>query len=80
MLRQEADRIMRHLEDLDLARERAVVLQEELLSHIAQEQNARMNVGGLPGVDSRLGFATSVVVMVAAAIGLAAFFRWKKWL
>ena len=39
-----------------------------------------MNVGGLPGVDSRLGFATSVVVMVAAAIGLAAFFRWKKWL
>ena len=44
MLRQEADRIMRHLEDLDLARERAVVLQEELLSHIAQEQNARMYV------------------------------------
>ena len=43
-LRQEADRIMRHLEDLDLARERAVVLQEELLSHIAQEQNARMYV------------------------------------
>ena len=43
-LRQEADRITRFLEDLDLARERAVVLREELLSQIAQEQNARMYV------------------------------------
>ena len=43
-LRQESDRITRYLEDLDLARERAVVLQEELLSHIAQEQNSRMYV------------------------------------
>lgn len=41
-LREEADRITRYLEDLDLARERAVVLQEELLSRIAQEQNSRM--------------------------------------
>ncbi|NIO42052.1 MAG: zinc transporter ZntB [Burkholderiales bacterium] len=43
-LRQEADRITRYLEDLELARERAVVLQEELLSQIAQQQNARMYV------------------------------------
>ncbi len=43
-LRQEADRITRFLEDLDLARERTVVLQEELLSQIAQEQNTRMYV------------------------------------
>jgi zinc transporter len=43
-LRQEADRITRLLEDLDLERERAVVLQEELLSIIVQEQNTRMYV------------------------------------
>lgn len=43
-LRQESDRITRYLEDLDLAKERAIVLQEELLSQIAQEQNARMYV------------------------------------
>jgi zinc transporter len=43
-LRQEADRITRNLEDLDLARERAIVLQEELLSQIAQQQNDRMYV------------------------------------
>lgn len=43
-LREEADRITRHLEDLDLARERAIVLAEEFLAVIAQEQNSRMYV------------------------------------
>lgn len=43
-LREEADRITRHLEDLDLARERAIVLAEEFLAVIAQEQNNRMYV------------------------------------
>ena len=102
LMREEADRITRYLEDLELARERAVVLQEELLSHMAQQQNSRMyvlsvvaaiflpltfvtgllgmNVGGLPGVDSPLGFFGSVAVMVAAASGLLMYFRWKKWL
>ena len=43
-LREEADRVTRYLEDLDLARERAVVLQEELLNELAQQQNTRMYV------------------------------------
>jgi zinc transporter len=99
--REEADRITRYLEDLDLARERTSVLREEFLGQIAQEQNARMyvlsvvaaiflpltfvtgllgmNVGGLPGVDDPQGFIISIVVMIAAAIGLAVFFRWKRW-
>jgi zinc transporter len=102
VMREEADRITRYLEDLELARERAIVLQEELLAHMAQQQNSRMyvlsvvaaiflpltfvtgllgmNVGGLPGVDSSLGFIGSVAVMVIAASGLLAYFRWKKWL
>ena len=100
-LREEADRITRYLEDLDLARERAVVLQEEFLGQIAQEQNARMyvlsvvaaiflpltfitgllgmNVGGLPGLESPVGFLSSMVIMVVAAFLLVLFFRWKKW-
>ncbi|HEX2138577.1 MAG TPA: zinc transporter ZntB [Woeseiaceae bacterium] len=41
-LREETDRLTRHLEDLDLARERALVTQEELLNRVAQEQNQRM--------------------------------------
>ena len=43
-LREESDRITRNLEDLDLARERAVLLQEEFLGFLAQEQNTRMYV------------------------------------
>lgn len=41
-LREEADRVTRNLEDLDLIRERAMVAQEELLAQLAQEQNRRM--------------------------------------
>jgi zinc transporter len=43
-VREQSDRITRYLEDLEVARERAVVLQEELLSDMAQQQNTRMYV------------------------------------
>ena len=43
-LRDEIDRTTRYLEDIDLARERVVVLQEEFISQQAQEQNTRMYV------------------------------------
>ncbi len=43
-LRDEADRITRYLEDLDLAREQTMVLREEFLGQLAQEQNSRMYV------------------------------------
>ena len=43
-LREEADRITRYLEDLELARERTMVLREEFLGQLAQEQNSRMYV------------------------------------
>jgi zinc transporter len=39
-----------------------------------------MNVGGLPGLESPNGFLWSVVVMIAAAVVLLVFFRWKRWL
>ncbi len=101
-LREEADRVTRYLEDIDLARERAVVLQEELLNELAQLQNTRMyvlsivaaiflpltfvtgllgmNVGGLPGVDSPLGFLIALVVMVATSAATLIYFRFRKWL
>lgn len=43
-IREEADRMTRYLEDIDLARERLVVMQEEFLAQQAQEQNSRMYV------------------------------------
>jgi len=39
-----------------------------------------MNVGGLPGLESPVGFAWSIVIMIVTGICLALFFRWKKWL
>jgi zinc transporter len=41
-LREEGDHMARHIEELDLARENALVAQEELTNRIAMEQNARM--------------------------------------
>lgn len=41
-LREGGDQLTRHIEDLDLARENALVTQEELMNKVALEQNARM--------------------------------------
>ncbi|MFT6724944.1 MAG: zinc transporter, partial [Arenicella sp.] len=61
-LRDESDRVTRYLEDLDLARERAVVLQEAFLAQIAQQQNARMYVISiLSAIFLPLGFLTGLL-------------------
>jgi zinc transporter len=39
-----SDRITRYVEDLELVREKAMVLQEELINMMAQQQNDRMYV------------------------------------
>ncbi len=41
-VRDEGDHVTRYIEDLDLARENALVTQEDLMNRVAQEQNARM--------------------------------------
>ncbi|MGE0622747.1 MAG: zinc transporter ZntB [Pseudomonadales bacterium] len=43
-IREQTDRIARYVEDLDLVRERSLVVQEELMNRVAQEQNSRMYV------------------------------------
>jgi zinc transporter len=42
LIREYSDRFVRYVEDLDLVRERAMVLQEELLNLVVQEQSNRM--------------------------------------
>jgi zinc transporter len=39
-----------------------------------------MNVAGLPGTVSRYAFTISVAVMIILGLGLAAFFKFKKWI
>jgi zinc transporter len=68
-LREEADRITRYLEDLDLARERAMVLQEELLGRLAQEQNSRMYLlSVVAAVFLPLSFVTGLLGMNVAGL------------
>lgn len=43
-LRESANRLQRYVEDLDAARERAIVIQDELSSQVAEQLNARMYV------------------------------------
>lgn len=100
-LREVADQVMRYVEDLDAARERAAVAHEELLSLMSEQMNQRMyvlsivaavflplgfftglfgiNVGGMPGVDSPLGFWLVTVMMVAIGIGVLMLFKWRRW-
>jgi zinc transporter len=68
-LREEADRITRYLEDLDLARERAMVLQEELLGRMAHEQNSRMYLlSVVAAVFLPLSFLTGLLGMNVAGL------------
>lgn len=69
VIRQETERIIRYVEDLDLARERALVLQEELQSRIAEEQNARIYVLSIvAAIFLPLSFLTGVFGMNVAGL------------
>ena len=38
-----------------------------------------INVGGIPGADSALGFPAVIVLMLVIAAGIWALFRWRRW-
>jgi zinc transporter len=61
-LREVGDRLVRHIEDLDAARERAAVVQEELLSRMSEQMNARMYVlSVVAAIFLPLGFLTGLL-------------------
>ncbi|WJG09086.1 zinc transporter ZntB [Aliiglaciecola sp. LCG003] len=63
-LRDLADRMTRYVEDLDLAKERAMVLQDELRNRIAEQQGMRMYVLSLvTAIFLPLSFLTGVFGM-----------------
>ena len=68
-LREEGDQLTRHIEDLDLARENALVAQEELTNRIATEQNARMYLLSIvAAVFLPLSFVTGLLGMNVAGL------------
>lgn len=101
-IREQADRVQRFIEDLDLIRERGLVSQEEFLARMAYQQGQRifllsvlsaifmpltfltglmgMNVGGIPGAGTAVGFAVVSGIFIAVGVGLAFWFRRREWL
>jgi zinc transporter len=101
-MREVADRAIRYLEDLDAARERAAVTQEELSNRLTDQMNKNMyvltvvasvllppslitglfgiNVGGMPGIESTLGFLIVSLSIIAIAIVEVIVFRRLKWI
>jgi zinc transporter len=94
--------LTRHIEDLDEARDRAAVTQEQLINSLSEQMNNKMyilsivaaiflplgfltgllgiNVGGIPGADSKLGFSVFVILLVGVVGFQIWFFKKKKWL
>ena len=63
-IREQSDRITRYVEDLDLVRERILVVQEEIVNMIAQQQNSRTYVLSLvAGVFLPITFITGIFGM-----------------
>jgi zinc transporter len=61
-LREVSDRLVRHIEDLDAVRERAAVVQEELLSRMSEQMNSRMYVlSVVAAIFLPLGFLTGLL-------------------
>lgn len=61
-LREVADSTMRYIEDLDAARERAIVIQEELMSQISEQMDKRMYVLSIvAAIFLPLGFLTGLL-------------------
>jgi len=68
-LREQTDRSVRYVEDLDLARERSLVLQEELRNQMAEQQNLRMYILSIvAAVFLPLSFLTGLFGMNVAGL------------
>jgi len=71
-IREQADRVTRYVEDLDAARERAAVTQEEITNRLAEQMNARMYVLSIvAGIFLPLGFLTGLLGINVGGIPLA---------
>lgn len=68
-LREQIDRMTRYLEDLDLVKEKALVLQEEMMNISMEEQNSRMYVLSLiAAVFLPISFVTGLFGMNVAGL------------
>ncbi len=101
-LREVSDQLARYIEDLDEARDRAAVTQEELVNRLSEQMNSKMyllsivaaiflplgfltgllgiNVGGIPGAESKLGFTVFILLLGVVVVFQVWYFKKMKWL
>ncbi len=101
-LREVAERTARFVEDVDSARDRASITQEELNNKLSEQMNRAIytlsivaaiflplglltgllgiNVGGIPGTESKWAFTLVAVILIGIAVGLLVWFKKLKWL
>jgi len=100
-IREQADGLTRLVEDLDMARDRGMMLHEQLLTRLSDQLNTRMyllsimaavflplgfltglfgiNVGGMPWVETPLGFWWVVILSLAVGAGLGWWLKRRRW-
>ena len=101
-IREIGERTARFVEDIDSARERAAITQEELNNRLSERMNKAMylltivaaiflplglltgllgiNVGGIPGAETKWAFGAVALLLVGIAVALIGWFRHIKWL
>ncbi len=101
-IREIAERTARFIDDIDSARDRAAITQEELNNRLSEQMNKTMyvlsivaaiflplglltgllgiNVGGIPGTESKIAFALVTLLLVGIAFVEFWIFRRRKWI
>lgn len=99
-VREVAERTARFIDDIDSARDRAAITQEELNSRLSEQMNKTMyvlsivaaiflplglltgllgiNVGGIPGTESKIAFSIVTLFLIVVAIAELWIFKRKK--
>lgn len=101
-IREVAERTARFIDDIDSARDRAAITQEELNNRLSEQMNKTMyvlsivaaiflplglltgllgiNVGGIPGTESKIAFTLVTLMLVGIAFIEFWMFRRRKWI
>lgn len=101
-IREVAERTARFVDDIDSARDRAAITQEELNNRLSEQMNKTMyvlsivaaiflplglltgllgiNVGGIPGTESKIAFTVVTLLLVVIAFVEFWAFKRRKWI
>ena len=101
-IREVYERVCRQLDEVEVLRDRAKIIREQVGSHVAEQVNHRLyvfsviavvfvplgfltgllgvNLGGIPGADSPIGFASFCGILIAVTSLMILTFKRIRWL